>query len=149
MHSQIHNAYDERIWPPLRALQDLILLQSAASHSVWHEIEDRFRRNGFRYILDLHLLDVRDTLGVAAPFSIRMTWVLRLQSLRRSLLRRAPKLRFIDPVYMMSLAGAHRLRNLPSILAEPGGYRLLFAHLADFSIYRRLLTDLIRGRRAE
>jgi len=149
MHSQIHNAYDERIWPPLRGLQDLILLQSEASQPIWREIEDRFRRNGFGDILDLHLLDVRDTLGAAAPFPIRMTWLLRLQSLRRSLLRRAPKLRFIDPVYMLSLAGARRLRNLPSILAEPGGYRLLFAHLTDFSIYRRLFTDLMRGRRAE
>jgi hypothetical protein len=149
MHSQIHNAYDERIWPPLRAIQDLRLLQTRVTPSVWSEIEHRFRTNGFGDILALHLLDAFAIVEASIPISAKMNWVLRLQRCRRSLLRREPKLRFIDPVYMMSLAGAHRLRNLRGILAEPDGRRLLLAHLADFSVYRRLWTDLLRGRRAE
>ncbi len=146
-HSQLQHSYDERIWPPLRATFDLVQLQHRFADSVnWPNIENRFRKVGIYGVLALHLLDVRNSLGLEVPVTIRLTGLLRLRLVRRQLLRKAPLLRYLDPIYMFSVLWARRLRVLRNALTTPIGWKRFLRRLLEARIYRRFFTDLVTGR---
>jgi hypothetical protein len=147
MHSQIHHPYNERIWPPLRALHDFALMRRRFDSEIdWGSIERRFRKAGQSGILAMHLLDVRDMLGVETPFPIRLTGLTRLRWYRRKLLRRLPVLRFLDPIYMYSTILLRRLLLLRNAFGIPGGWRHVVKELSAPGVYKRLITDTIEGR---
>jgi hypothetical protein len=146
MHSQFHHPYNERIWPPLRAMHDLALVQNHFNEKIdWAAIERRFRAVGEFPVLAMHLLQVREVLGLETPFPISLTPFTYLRWLRRKLLRKWPPLRFVDPVYMYSTLLMRRLRLLQGVLREPGGWRCLVKEFSGPGLYRRFIVDLIEG----
>jgi hypothetical protein len=147
MHSQLLHPYNERIWPPLRALYDLVQLQQRFGPSIqWAVVRERFRGAGQDGLLLLHLLDARDALGFKLPFPGGITLLTRLRQFRRSILRHLPTLRYLDPVYMFSTLFTRRLRVMRNVLATPGGARHLVSKLFAPGIYQRLFLDVIEGR---
>ena len=147
LHSQLQHSYNERIWPPLRGMYDLVLLQLRFAGSIdWVHIANRFRR-GRRYgVFALHLLDVRDALGLELPIPIRLSALTTLRRHRRQLLRRVPALRYLDPIYMFATVCFRRLRLLRNVLATRGGLRHFLGQLLAPGVYQRFLTDLLEGR---
>jgi hypothetical protein len=147
MHSQIQHPYNERIWPPLRAMYDLALLRRRFDGAInWSEIERRFRQARKSDVLALHLLQVQDTLGAEMPLPIRWDGLTYIRWSRRKLLRKLPALRFLDPVYMYSTVLVRRLRLLRNALDMPGAWRPIVRELFAPGIYRRFITDVIEGR---
>ena len=143
LHSQIHHTYSERIWPPLRAMQDLSMLnRHFASRLDWSEVRERFRGQGEEHTLLLHLLHVNRTLGMPLPFAIRLGWTLRARWMRRQVLNRFPRLRFIDPVYLMSSTLSRRIRFLKSVASVPGGWKHAVRTLLRPGFYGRLLAEI-------
>jgi hypothetical protein len=146
MHSQVQHSYNERIWPPIRAMYDLTLLRRRFDMAIdWTSMQLRFRRARQSAVLALHLLQVREVLGLQTPFPIRLTGLTYLRWFRRKLLRELPALRFIDPIYMYSTVMIRRLRLLRNVLAAPGGLRHVAREFLAPGIYQRLLTDIIEG----
>jgi len=147
LHSRVVHPYNERIWPPLRAMYDLVLLQRQLGRSIdWTNIECCFRKGRQHGLLTLHLLHVCGTLGHKMPIPIRHTGLTRLRWLRRKLLRRWPTLRYFDPVYMFSAVFIRCFRVLRNMLSTPGGAGPLFELLFEPGVYGRIFTDLIEGR---
>ncbi len=147
IHSQMQHAYNERIWPPLRAMYDLSLLQRRFAREIdWQAIETKFRAAGAYGTLVLHLLQIQEALGVEPPLAIRLTPMLRLAWLRRRALRRFPPLRYFDPVYMFSILVGRRLSMLRKVLKTPHGTRHLREMFLSAPIYARFLEDLVKGR---
>lgn len=147
LHSQIQHPYHERIWPPLRALYDLLLLRDHfGDPTLWVDVERRFRRARRRGLLVLHLLDAKQSLGVEFPVVLRHTLFTHLRRLRRNVLRNNPRLRYIDPLYMFLSILARRLRIFRNILRNPAEWIYVFSQLLEFPVYRRLLSDLVLGR---
>ena len=146
MHSQIEHPYNERIWPPLRAMYDLVLLRQRFDSEIdWSAIERRFRKAGQFGVLALHLLQVQEVLGVKPPFPIRLTGLTYFRWLRRKILRALPPLRFLDPIYMYSVVLRRRLRLLKNALTAPGGWRHVVRELSALSFYKRFVTDIVEG----
>jgi hypothetical protein len=146
MHSQIRHPYNERIWPPLRAMYDLLLLRRRFESELdWSAIEFWFRKAGQCDVLALHLLQVREVLGAQTPFPVRLTGLTYLRWVRRKLLRALPGVRFLDPIYMYSILFVPRFRLLQNALASPGGCRRLAGELLAAGFYKRFLTDIIQG----
>jgi putative nucleotidyltransferase-like protein len=147
MHSQIQHPYNERIWPPLRAMCDLdCVLHRFRNIIDWGSVERRFRAAGQFGLLVLHLSQVNEALGTSAPFQVRMNGLTRLRWLRRKLLRRMPALRYTDPIYMFSTVLIRRLRVLGSMFRKPNGLRHLVRQLLTAGVYRRFATDVVEGR---
>lgn len=147
LHSQLQHPYQERIWPPLRALYDLVRLQHRFAGSInWTGIENRFRRAGQYGLFVLHLLDVRDALGLELPIELHLSLLTRLRHLRRKFLRRFPALRYLDPIYMLSTVFTRRLRVLRNMLRTPGGLKHLLSQLLKLPVYQRFFVDLLEGR---
>jgi hypothetical protein len=147
VHSQIQHPYNERIWPPLRAMSDLDLVVRRFRNVIdWSCIENRFRKAGKFGVLVLHLSQVSESLGIDAPFRFQMNAMTRLRWLRRRLLRRIPALRYLDPVYMFSTALIRRLRVFRRMLGKPNGLTHLLKQLLTAGVYRRFATDLLEGR---
>jgi Uncharacterised nucleotidyltransferase len=147
MHSQMLHPYNERIWPPLRAMYDLIKLRQRFGNYIrWADIEDRFRRADQYGLLALYLLYVRDALGSIPPFKARVTFLTRVRGFRRMLLRRLPLLRYFDPIYMLSILFTRRLRVLRSVLSTPRGPRYLVSALLAPGVYKGLFLDVVEGR---
>ena len=147
MHSQIQHPYNERIWPPLRAMYDLNLVLLRFRDAIdWRSIERRFRAAGQFGLLVLHLSQVNETLGTSAPFQYQLNSWTRLRWLRRKLLRRVPALRYADPIYMFSTVLVRRLRVLGNMFRKPDGLRHLVRQLCTAGVYRRVATDVVEGR---
>ncbi len=146
MHSQIQHPYNERIWPPLRAMYDLVLLRRRFDSEIdWKAMQHRFHKAGQSGVLALHLLQVQDSLGAETPYPIRLTGLTYLRRLRRKVLRALPPLRYLDPIYMYSTILVRRLRLLRNALAKPGGLRRIAKEFAEPSFYKRFVTDIIEG----
>ena len=146
MHSQCQHPYHERIWPPLRAMYDLVLLRRRFTGEIdWAAIEGRFHHARQSAVLELHVLQVQESLGAETPFPIRLNWLTRLRWLRRKLLRTLPPLRFLDPIYMYSTLLLRRLRLLRTALEAPGGWRRIARELFAADFYKRFVTDIIQG----
>jgi hypothetical protein len=147
MHSQIQHPYNERIWPPLRAMYDLdFVLRRFRNVIDWGALQGRFRAAGQFGLLVLHLSEVNEALGTSAPFQFRMNGLTRLRWLRRKLLRRMPALRYADPIYMFSTVLIRRLRVLGSMFRKPNGLKHLIRQLLTAGVYRRLAADVVEGR---
>ena len=147
LHSQMLHPYNERIWPPLRAMYDLDLLVRRFRNEIdWSSIQRRFRVARQFATLILHISQVRQTLGISAPFSLRMSALTRIRWYRRRLLRRMPALRYVDPIYMFSTVLIRRLRVLRNMLSKPDGARHLGRQLVHAAVYRRLAIDVVEGR---
>jgi hypothetical protein len=146
-HSQLQHSYNERIWPPLRAMCDLVDLQRHFGPALpWDRAAARFAAAGHRGLFVLHLLDVRDTFGFTAPVPLPLTPLTRLRRARRQCLRFCPALRYLDPVYMFSTVLRRRLAMFRKLLGTRHGIRHLLSQLLAPGNYTRLLTDLIAGR---
>jgi hypothetical protein len=146
MHSQIQHPYEERIWPPLRAMYDLVILRRRFDNEIdWGAIQRRFRKTGQSAVLALHLIQVRDALGAEPPFPIRVTGLTQLRWLRRKLLRAMPAIRFLDPIYMYSTILRRRLRLLRNALDVPGGWKQVAKELIAPAVYKRLISDIVEG----
>ena len=145
LHSQLHGYYRERIWPPLRCMLDLLLLERRFGSAIdWPAVEARFRRNRHYRTLALHLNQVERILGMRTPISIRWTPALRFQRLIRKFIRAYPSLRLVDPDLYVSILD-RRARLLNDILSHPTGWRLLFKILFSPTFYRNLMVDVRRG----
>jgi Uncharacterised nucleotidyltransferase len=147
MHSQIQHPYNERIWPPLRVMYDLLRLQCQYRDSIdWAEVNYRFKSARQIGVLQLHLIDVRDTLGVDLPIDCRLAPTTRLRGLRRRTLRKFPLLRYLDPIYMFSAVCIRRLRVLRNVLAAPGGVKRFLIQLFAPGTFERIFLDVMEGR---
>jgi hypothetical protein len=147
LHSQILHPYNERIWPPLRAMYDLNVVLRCFGHVMdWNRIERRFRKAGKFGLLALHLLQVNESLGVEVPFQAKKSVLMRIRWLRRKLLRRIPGLRYFDPVYMFSTVLVRRLRVFWNMLGKPNGFTHLIRQLLTTGVYRRFAADVAEGR---
>ena len=147
MHSQIQHPYNERVWPSLRAMHDLVLIRRRFDSEIrWSEIERRFRKSGHSRTLTLHLRQVCDVLGAEMPFSIRLTGLTYISWNRRKVLRLLPALRFLDPVYMYSTVLVRRLGLLRSAVNVPGGWGEIVREMLALGVYKRCITDVIEGR---
>jgi hypothetical protein len=142
IHSQIHEAYPERIWPNLRSMYDIILLQRHFGSSIdWAAIENRFGRNGQYPVLAMYLRQVRNLLGLECPVKIQLTGLTRLRWHRRNVLRAAPWLRMADPVYVLR-AGLMPRMPVREILGLPGGWKYLTRRVLSKRFYTNLRADL-------
>jgi len=147
VHSQLQHPYNERIWPPLRAMSDLVLLNRRfGSELNWEAVEHRFRASGRYALFALHLMQVNASLGMELPVALRLGPVTRLRWHRRQFLRRRPSLRYADPVYMFSTVLSRRIAMLRKLLTTPHGTRHLLTQILAPRNYARLWTDLIEGR---
>ena len=64
LHSQLRHGYSQRIWPPLRALYDLAMLNRYfGSRLDWDKVRRRFRACDREPTLLLHLLQARKRWG--------------------------------------------------------------------------------------
>jgi Uncharacterised nucleotidyltransferase len=143
LHSQIHHSYSDRIWPPMRAMYDLALInRHYAAELNWGAVRERFRAHGEESTLLLHLLQVEETLGMQAPFAIGLRPAMGARWRRRQALNRWPALRFIDPIYLALATLSRRWRFLQSIVLSPGGWKHAFRMLLRPDFYRRLLDEI-------
>jgi hypothetical protein len=143
LHSQLRHCYSERIWPPLRAMYDLVMLnRHFGSRLDWEEVRRRFRTHRREPTLLLHLLQARKTLGMPLPFAFELGGIGQARWVRRLALNRWPVLRFADPVYLVSSSFSRRMRFLRSVVAAPGGWKHAARMLFQSGFYRRLLADL-------
>ncbi|MBV8551221.1 MAG: nucleotidyltransferase family protein [Acidobacteriaceae bacterium] len=142
VHSQIHDFYRQRIWPSLRGMYDLLLLQRHFGARIpWTAIQARFERHRQYPVLALYLLQVEKVLGLERPIPLRLNPLTRLRWWRRQVLRRAPLLRFIDPIYLLFAGPLPRTRRLRDILRVPGGWRYLLGKFVSQKFYARLRAD--------
>jgi Uncharacterised nucleotidyltransferase len=147
LHSQMQHPYNERIWPPLGAVVDLLALERRFRNELdWKEVDRAFSAAGRRSLLHLHLLYVEETSGIIAPLPIEANSFTRLRWLRRSLLRRYPVARYFDPLYMSAALLKRRLVVLRNVLRTWEGRRHLALQICRPGVYWRLFIDLVEGR---
>ena len=140
VHSQMQDSY-QRIWPSLRAMLDLVLLERRFGVD-WKAIRSRFRRHGKTTLLNLHLLQIEKTMGTRPYFPVsggRIRWWYR-----RALWRER-RLRYIDPIYTISRIAEPRIRLLRRLLMHPIGRKYVLSTPFHPKFYQRLLHNLIRG----
>ncbi len=143
LHSQVHHSYSERIWPPLRAIYDLAVIdRHFGARLNWNEVRERFRVRGQESSLLLHLLQTRETLGMPLPFTFELDWIGKTRWARRQALHRWPASRFADPVYLASATLSRRFQFLTSIVSASGGWKYAAQTLFRPGFYRRLLAEI-------
>jgi hypothetical protein len=143
VHSQLHHGYDQRIWPPLRAMYDLLLLdRHFAGELDWTGIRKSFRRHAQEVVLDLHLLQTAEALAMPLPYPIALGFTGTVRWFHRRLLWRWPWLRLFDPIFAFNSAIGWRLRLLPRMVDTPAGRRHVLASPFRWSFYRNLLAAL-------
>ena len=146
-HSQIQHSYHQRIWPPLRAMVDLLFLDRRFGPDLnWEPVAGRFAAADKYGVFVLHLLEVKESLGLAFPLRLRFNPFLRFCWDRRKTLQRHPEFRYFDPFYMLPMALTHRVRRLRKVLATRNGARYMLSQLFAPENYVRLWTDLVHGR---
>ncbi len=123
VHSQIWHDYSGRIWPPLRALDDLVHLARHFPNIDWPSIENHFRSCGQLATFKLHLLQLKMHFGFTPPIPLPLTPLEKLRWTRRRLLNRWSTLRFFDPSYLFLDTFSRRFRTLRVVLRRPGRLR--------------------------
>ena len=145
LHSQIRHSYNERIWPSLRSIFDLVLIDRRFRHQIdWKMIERRFKAAGQHGVFVLYVMQAADELGWALPLSPRRGLLLTLRQARRELLRTVPQFRFADPIYIARTALQVRGRTLSQILGTRHGWRTLLEVLKTRGPYVHVLSDIGR-----
>ena len=77
MHSQ--DPYHQQIWTPIRAMVDLLLLDRRFGPELnWEPVAGRFAAAGKYGVFVLHLLQVKDSLGLPIPLRVTLNPSLRL-----------------------------------------------------------------------
>ena len=143
IHSQLHDSYRDRLWPPLRTMYDLVLLQRRFGDRIdWAAIETRFRARGQFGILVTYLLRVENVLRFKPPIPLSLDLLTRLRWWRRTLLWNAPSLRLIDPIWFFSAGLRSRAYRLSEILRLPGGTLYLVRKLLTPGFFSRLKADV-------
>jgi hypothetical protein len=144
LHSQLHHCYSERIWPPLRAMYDLVALDRHFGQRLdWEWVRRRFQSCGQEFTLLLHLLQVREALGMPLPFAFDPGLAGRVRWARRRALNKWPRLRVTDPVYLACATLTRRTQFLTSIISAPGGWKCVARTLFQPGFYRRLLAEIV------
>ena len=137
LHSQLAHPYNNRIFPPLRALVDLVHIQTRFTTQIdWSAIERSYRAAGESATLALHLQHANHVLGT----SFAVTNLPRLRWYRRLLLNRYPALRFLDPIYLLMSLFSRRLRLVPQILCRPAAGPKVLRTLTSPTFYRNLFA---------
>jgi hypothetical protein len=137
----MQNAPHERIWPPLRAMLDLIRVNHHFAID-WDKIRARFRAFGKTALLETHMLQVQKALGVAPPFPIPA------RSVRwwyRRLLWRETRLRYVDPMYTFARVIAPKFRLSRLLLRSSEGRKYVFGSPFRQSFYKKLLNGITNG----
>ena len=143
IHSQLHDSYRDRLWPPLRTMYDFLLLQhSFAQQLDWRAIEERFRDRNQVAVLAMYLQRVREVLGIETPFPIALSGMARLRWWRRNVLWNYPALRFADPLWFLSAGLRARTEQLGEVLRIPGGVRYLLRKFSPSAFFSRLKADV-------
>jgi len=142
LHSQLAHPYPDRIFPPLRALLDLVQLQARFGDQIdWHALAQTYAQNGQSATLILHLHHANQVLGfpIPPPIPATLPFFLRLRHRRRQFLNRHPKLALFDPTYLLMTLFSRRLRLLPVILKSPSSWPQLLRLLTRRDFYQNLL----------
>jgi hypothetical protein len=95
------------------------------------------------FTLLLHLLQVREALGMPLPFAFDPGLAGRVRWARRRALIKWPRLRVIDPVYLACATLTRRTQFLTSIISTPGGWKCAARTLFQPGFYRRLLAEIV------
>jgi hypothetical protein len=141
VHSQMQHGGYYRIWPPLRAMFDLLLLDRRFP-TAWDAVRNRFQAHGRAGLLNLHLMQVEKALGMAPPFPIPNGGI---RWFYRRALWRAPRLKHIDPCYTFSRMVLPKIRLSWRLLRHPAGRKYVLLRPFRPRFYKRLLTDLVQG----
>jgi hypothetical protein len=142
LHSQLAHPYHDRIFPPLRALVDLARLQKRFTDQIdWQALLYVYESNGESATLLLHLHQAREILGLPLPAHIpeRLNPIFEARLKRRQILYHNPKLRFLDPSYLLLSLFSRRLRLLPLVLKTPSSWPHLLRLLITPTFYRNLV----------
>ena len=147
VHSQLQCAYNERIWPPLRALWDLALMERRFGAELnWDGVMARFQAAGCYRLAALHVMQVEAALKPGLSARPRIDGLTRALWLRREAIRKVPALRYADPAYMYATVLGRRMALLRNAIGTRAGIRHLLGQVAAPGNYARLWTDLIEGR---
>jgi hypothetical protein len=146
LHSQLHHPYPERIWPPLRALYDLVLVQRFYGASVsWNNLEAWWTERNQRAVYSTHLRQATAVTGVAFPAGPPTTSE-RIRLWHRRVLWRFPSLRFGDPIFLFQTLLRPRWNILKLAQRQRGLWGLIARAPFRVYFYRRLWTDLLERR---
>jgi len=145
LHSQIVHQYSHRIWPPLRALDDLqsLVRHYGAAEINWQRITNAFHSAGQSSTLNLHLLHAAAEQWLTAPLPIKLGLLEKLRWRRRRILHHLPKLRYLDPTYWYCAAVRPRLRLTKQLLSTPGGAAIMAQIALQPSFYLRFLASIL------
>lgn len=138
LHSQLHNAYKYRAFPPLRALYDLLLLTRSQPID-WETLTETYRSEGQYLTLALHLKEAERVLGMKTPIDLPLGSLGNLRWYRRRVIRALPLIRFFDPTHMIMAIFRNRVRMLSRVLECPEHRRVFARAFFDKRSYRRLL----------
>jgi hypothetical protein len=141
MHSQMHHGSRDRIWPSLRAMLDLIRLDRKFTVD-WDAIRGRFRSHRKAATLNLHLMQVKDVMGLAPSLALSgggIRWRYR------QALWKEPRLRYLDPIYLFSRLFLDKLRVSRRLLKDSAGRKFVLSAPFRASFYRRLFSDIADG----
>ncbi|HZQ56101.1 MAG TPA: nucleotidyltransferase family protein [Bryobacteraceae bacterium] len=142
VHSQLHHGYSHRIWPPLRAQYDLLLLQKRFTNELnWPSIRARFEKIHKAALLDLHLLQIRNTLELEPPYAIPLCTATKLRRLHRRILWRTPPIRFLDPVFLFQSIFRNRFDLASKLLRSTTGRNFLLTLPFRPFLYRKLISS--------
>jgi len=141
VHSQIQHGSYSRIWPSLRAMLDLVLLGRRFPFA-WDAVRNRFCAHQKTALLNLHLMQIEESLGVSAPFRIPRGG---LRWLYRQALWQEPRLRRLDPVYIFSRVVLPKVSLSWRLLKHPVGRKYVLSTPFRLSFYKRLLSDIAQG----
>jgi hypothetical protein len=141
LHSQMHHGSYDRIWPSLRAMLDLVLVERRFP-IFWDKIRNRFRVHGKTTLLNLHLMQVAKVLGAPLPFPISGGGV---RWWYRQLLWREPRLRYADPFYVYCRIFLDKYHVSKRLLRDPAGLRFVLSTPFRMSFYKRLFAHIAQG----
>lgn len=141
IHSQVQHSPHARIWPSLRAMWDLVLLDRRFSVD-WIAVRERFDTHRSATLLDLHLMQIDKVMG-SFPSSAVKSGGLRWWY--RQMLWREPRLRYIDPIYTCSRVVAPRIRLSYRLLRDPVGRKYVLTAPFRRSFYKRLVNEIAQG----
>ena len=143
IHSQLHDSYRDRLWPPLRTMYDFVVLQrSFAQQLDWEDVEARFRKQNQLATLTMYILRVEEVLGARRPFPVKLRGIARLRWQRRRILWDYPALRFLDPWWFLSAGLSARTEQVREVLRVPGGARYLVRKFSPAEFFERLKADV-------
>lgn len=143
IHTQLHDSYRDRLWPPLRSMYDLVLLQDRFEDQIdWASIHARLSSENQDGALLMYLLRAEAVLGFKPPLTAAPSLLTRLRWARRNALWAAPALRFLDPLWFLNAGVTARGHRLLSIVRLPGGSRYLFEKFSLRTSWARLKTDV-------